>query len=85
MYDIEGSDDKNWVEIYNDSASEINLKDWRFNDGGSNHILMNRPPMAGRSSLVLSAFGYAILASDATTPYNNQLPSPYSGIVSRHE
>ena len=51
MYDIEGSDDKKeWVEIYNDSASEVSLKDWRFNDG-SNHVLNEPPANGGRGSL----------------------------------
>ena len=79
MYDIEGSDDKKeWVEIYNDSAGEVDLKDWRFNDG-SNHIL-NAPPInGGRGSLILPAFGYAILASDATTTIIDYIS--YSGIV----
>ena len=79
MYDVEGSDDKKeWVEIYNDSASEVNLKDWRFNDS-ANHILNEPPANGGRGSLVLPAYSYAILASDATTTIINY-PS-YSGIV----
>ena len=79
MYDIEGSDDKKeWVEIYNDSASEVSLKDWRFNDG-SNHVLNEPPANGGRGSLFLPAYSYAILASDATTTIINY-PS-YSGIV----
>lgn len=79
MYDVEGSDDKKeWVEIYNDSASEINLKDWRFNDG-SNHVLNEPPANGGRGSLVLPALSYAILVSDATTTIVSY-PS-YSGIV----
>jgi len=79
MYDLEGSDDKKeWVEIYNDSSSAIDLKDWRFNDG-SNHILNEPPENGGRGVLVLPAFGYAILASDAQTVISNY--SSYSGIV----
>ena len=79
MYDIDGSDDKKeWVEIYNDSADEINLKDWRFYDG-SNHILNEPPANGGRGSLVLPAYSYAIFSSDATTTVAN---SPaYSGAV----
>src|SRR3990167_6667320 len=79
MYDIDGSDDKKeWVEIYNDSADEINLKDWRFYDG-SNHILNEPPANGGRGSLVLPTYSYAILSSDATTTVANY--SAYSGIV----
>ena len=79
MYDVEGSDDKKeWVEIYNDTVGEINLKDWRFYDG-SNHILNEPPANGGRGSLVLPAYSYAILSSDATTTVAN---SPaYSGAV----
>ena len=79
MYDIDGSDDKKeWVEIYNDSAGEINLKDWRFYDG-SNRILNEPPVNGGRGSLVLLAYNYAILSSDATTTVANY--PAYSGIV----
>ena len=54
------------------------MKDWRFNDS-ANHILNEPPANGGRGSLVLPAYGYAILASDATTTIINY-PS-YSGIV----
>ena len=79
MYDVEGSDDKKeWVEIYNDTVGEINLKDWRFYDG-SNHILNEPPANGGRGSLVLPAYSYAILSSDATTTVANY--PAYSGAV----
>ena len=79
MYDIDGSDDKKeWVEIYNDSAGEVNLKDWRFYDG-SNHILNEPPANGGKGSLILPAYGYAILSSDATTTTVNY--PVYSGAV----
>ncbi len=79
MYDIDGSDDKKeWVEIYNDNNSEINLKDWRFYDG-SNHILNEPPANGGRGSLILPAYSYAILSSDATTTVANY--SAYLGAV----
>jgi len=79
MYDIDGSDDKKeWVEIYNDTAGEINLKDWRFYDG-SNHILNEPPANGGRGSLILPAYSYAILSSGATTTVVNY--SAYSGTV----
>ena len=79
MYDIDGSDEKKeWVEIYNDTAGEINLKDWRFNDG-SNHILNEPPANGGRGSLILPAYSYTILSSDATTTVVNY--PAYSGTV----
>src|SRR3990167_1227693 len=79
MYDLEGSDDKKeWIEIYNNTAGEINLKDWRFYDG-SNHILNEPPANGGRGSLILPAYSYAILSSDATTTVANY--PVYSGAV----
>jgi len=79
MYDLDGSDDKKeWIEIYNDAGGEINLKDWRFNDGSS-HILNEPPANGGTGSLVLSAYSYAILSSDATTTVVNY--SAYSGTI----
>src|SRR3989338_10626501 len=77
MYDLEGSDDKKeWIEIYNNTAGEINLKDWRFYDG-SNHILNEPPANGGKGSLIMTAYNYAILSSDATTTVANY--PAYSG------
>lgn len=64
-YDISGVDEKReWIEIYNDSNSEIKLTDWKFNDG-SNHLLNEPPKNGGKGSLVLPSQGYAVLADNA--------------------
>jgi len=79
MYDLEGNDtDREWVEIYNDSGSEINLSGWKFNDG-SNHILNDPPKNGGQGSLAISAGGYAIFAADASVFLSEHLN--YSGTV----
>ncbi len=60
MYDPEGSDtDHEWVEVYNDGASE-DLSGWKFFEGGSNHGLTL---VAG--SAVVSQGWYAIIAVNA--------------------
>ncbi|MFA5841378.1 MAG: lamin tail domain-containing protein [Candidatus Paceibacterota bacterium] len=65
MYDLDGSDTgREWVEIFNDSGSSIDLTGWKFNDG-SNHVL-NIPPKNGSSgSMVVPSGGYAVFAGDA--------------------
>ena len=66
MYDLEGADSgREWVEIFNDSDTEVNLTNWKFNDG-SNHLLNEPPKNGGQGSLVVPAGGYAIFAGDAT-------------------
>lgn len=65
MYDLEGADDdREWVELYNDSDSQKNLSGWKFNDS-SNHVLNEPPKNGGKGSLVLPAKGYAVLADNA--------------------
>lgn len=64
-YDISGVDEKReWIEIYNDSNSEIKLTDWKFNDG-SNHLLSEPPKNGGKGSLILPSQNYAVLADNA--------------------
>lgn len=70
MYDLPGADDKHeWVEIFNDSNTEVNLSGWKFNDG-SNHGLNDPSSLdksnGGQGSLVLPVGGFAILSGDAT-------------------
>jgi len=65
MYDVPGADDPHeWVEIFNDSASEVDISDWRFNDG-SNHTLVIDGEKGGQGSLTLAPHAYAILADSA--------------------
>ena len=66
MYDLPGTDSKHeWIEILNTSDTEIDLTDWKFNDG-SNHILNEPPKNGGQGSLKISAGEYLILTGDAT-------------------
>ena len=65
MYDAEGADsDREWVELYNNGDSEVDLTGWKFNDGSS-HVLNEPPKNGGIGSLVLPANGYAILVNNA--------------------
>ena len=67
MYNLPGVDDKHeWVEILNTSNAEIDLTEWKFNDG-SNHALNEPPKNGGQGSLKISAGEYLILTGDATT------------------
>lgn len=67
MYDLSGTDtDREWVELYNDSGSTVDLDGWKFNDG-SNHVLNAPPANGGQGALEISADGYIILAGNATT------------------
>lgn len=79
MYDLEGADaGREWVEIFNNSTSEVDLTDWKFNDG-SNHILNEPPKNGGKGLLVIPADGYAVLADNAETFFNEH--SEYNGIL----
>jgi len=85
MYDLsenqEGSTSdakREWVEIYNEGNNEVDVSEWRFNDG-KNHLLIAPPENGGQGSITLAPNSYAILASDATTFVNEH--GSYSGTV----
>lgn len=62
MYNPKGADTgREWVEIFNDGASAIDLTGWKFNEGNTNHGLT-----AVRGGTNISAAGYAVIADDAT-------------------
>src|SRR3989339_847976 len=64
MYDLSGADDKHeWVEIYNNGSSPVDLSDWKFNDAdtATNHGLNAPPKNNSRGSTVLDAGDYALL------------------------
>jgi len=70
MYDAPGADDKHeWVEIYNNGSSPVDLTDWKFNDGdtATNHALNAPLKNNSRGTMVMEAGGYALLADDAAT------------------
>lgn len=63
MYDPAGSDSGNeWIELYNDENSSINLSDWTFFEGGVHHQIN-----AFQGSFVLEPGEFAILADDAAS------------------
>ena len=42
MYDPDGSDtNREWVELYNDGGSSVDLSAWKFVEAGVNHGLTN--------------------------------------------
>lgn len=57
MYDLEGSDKgREWVEIYNNGSESVDILEWRFVEGGKNHLLKEGGPIPSQS--------YAIIADD---------------------
>ncbi len=60
MYDLEGSDEgREWVEVWNDGSSGIDLTSYKFRENNTNHSLV-----AYQGSGTLAAGGYAIIADD---------------------
>lgn len=79
MYDLEGVDaGREWVEVFNNSESEVDLSGWKFNDG-SNHILNEPPKNGGRGTFIMSANGYAIFTDNAETFFSEH--PDYGGIL----
>ncbi|MFZ5559328.1 MAG: lamin tail domain-containing protein [Patescibacteria group bacterium] len=75
MYDLEGSDtDREWVEVFNNSDTAVDLTDWKLWEGGTNHKLT-----AFRGGAVLSPNAYAVIA-DKPDKFLIDNPS-YSGII----
>ena len=74
MYDLGGSlgdtdTNREWIEIYNNSSSEIDLTSWKFNDGDdtTNHGFSVSPKLGGQGSIILPPNGYAVVAEHAIT------------------
>ncbi|MCF7843494.1 lamin tail domain-containing protein [Candidatus Gracilibacteria bacterium] len=75
MYDPEGSDtSREWIEIYNDTSSAVDLTSWKFFEGGTNHGITI---YSGGGTLQSGA--YAIIA-DNPTKFLADYPS-YSGLL----
>src|SRR3990167_9498767 len=65
-YDLKGAGDgREWVEIYNASAGEVDITGWKFNDG-DNHLLNVPPKNGGQGAMIIPAGEYAVLAGDAS-------------------
>ncbi len=62
MYNPPGTDaDLEWIELYNNDITAINITDWKFYEGGTNHRLN-----CFQGSMVIPVGGYAIIADNAT-------------------
>lgn len=86
MYDLGGDlgdtdTNREWIEISNNSSSEIDLTGWKFNDGddATNHGLNVPPKNNGQGSMILPVGGYLILAEHAETFLTDH--SGFSGTV----
>jgi len=63
MYDPVGSDDNHeWIELFNNSSVTIDLTNWRFEEGGTQHRLTLK-----QGSISISQDGYAVIADNADT------------------
>jgi PKD repeat protein len=63
IYNPSGTDiDHEWLELYNNDTTDIDITDWRFYEAGINHSLT-----LIQGSMVIPAEGYAIIADNATT------------------
>lgn len=63
MYDVEGSDKGfEWIELYNDGDSSVDLGSWRFREADVNHKFDNP-----EGDLVLKSNEYVIVADDLAT------------------
>lgn len=79
MFDLSGTDtDREWIELYNDSSSEVSLEGYKFNDG-ANHGLNTPPVNGGVGSLSIPPNGFAVLAANASVFKSEH--SSYSGIL----
>lgn len=65
LYDAPGTDtDQEFVELYNNGASAIDLTKWKINDG-SNHTLNAPPKNGGTGSISIAPGGYVLLVDNA--------------------
>lgn len=75
MYNPKGADgDREWVEIYNDTASPIDLTGWKFFENNVNHSLSSF-----QGGLTLESNVYAVIA-DNPAKFLLDYPS-YTGIL----
>lgn len=65
MYDLEGSDTNEWVEVQNTSTEDIDISGWKLFENNVNHTLK-----IFNGDIVLKAGEYAIIANDANAFLN---------------
>lgn len=76
MYDLEGSDSaREWVEIYNNSGSSIDLTKYKFFESGSAHNITH---YEGTNDLTNGA--YAVIADNPTNFLNDNPNFPKSNL-----
>jgi hypothetical protein len=67
MYNPPGADTNHeWIELYNNDTTDINITGWRFYEAETDHRLT---PVQG--SMVIPVGGYAIIADNATAFLND--------------
>lgn len=65
MYDPQGTDtDREWVEIHNPDAQSVDLSQWSFWQGGTNHKIHTDD---GTTAPVIPAASYAIIAHNTAS------------------
>lgn len=75
MYDPEGADaGREWVEVYNDSSSSVDISAYKFAEGGTNHGLT-----AVDGGGVILGNGYAVIADDPVK-FKKDFPS-FNGVL----
>lgn len=75
MYDLSGTDtDREWIEIYNTGISSVDLSNWRFKEGGTNHTLIQY-----QGGLSLASGDYAVIVDNPSVFLNDH--SGFSGII----
>lgn len=61
MYDLVNADDGHeWVELYNNGTTSVDIADWRLHENDTNHLLDIK-----QGASTLPAGGYAVIASDS--------------------
>ena len=71
LNNADGDDDgKEWFEVFNTTASDIDMENWVISDEGSNSITIN-------GSLIVPAQGYTVLGEETDTSINGGAPVDY--------
>lgn len=62
MYDVEGTDSgREWIEIFNDSTTDINIEDWKIYENETNHKINL---VEENDSFLIPAGGYFVIADN---------------------
>jgi hypothetical protein len=77
MYNPQGKEaDREWIEIYNNSSSTVNLTNWKFFENDTNHGLYLE-----QGNINLEPFEYAVIVQDKTEFLKDY--HDYSGTILR--